>query len=308
MESSGSGFRTSSLPTAGSGGGAALSHAASAGAAVLLQRRGSVGPPTGSPTAAAGSKHADVYLTELLSYSLDRLRKVGRRDGEGTWGSEARDEHASRPVCTACAPFGAAALRPPPGLPFACLPIEPTAHAQRPPFPPKPNPQEPELLAEERRQLERAQQSSALAHYTAFVDAAGGLEAVAGALKAALARLEALQEVGGCYFRAAFSAAGESGCSQLTLFNCDRTAYSWHPARPLHHLCNCSSRKQPLPPQNIKTGRPPPLCDLRGVLKGGQRRPLAARRQQAAPRAAGDALGASRGAAADGHVRPQRGL
>ena len=53
-----------------------LLHAASAGSS-MLQRRSSLGLQSGSPTA-GGSKHADVYLTELLSYSLDRLRKVRR--------------------------------------------------------------------------------------------------------------------------------------------------------------------------------------------------------------------------------------
>jgi hypothetical protein len=82
-------FRTLSMPAAlhlppsarqGSlAPGAPLAHAATASAAAL-QRRGSVGLGGGSPTAAAAAagaaKHADVYLTELLSYSLGRLRKV----------------------------------------------------------------------------------------------------------------------------------------------------------------------------------------------------------------------------------------
>ncbi|KAI8472488.1 MAG: Dor1-like family-domain-containing protein [Monoraphidium minutum] len=125
--------RLGSMPSAvltgrGSGSGAPgpLLQAASGGAA-LLQRRSSLGLQSGSPTAAAG-KHADVYLTELLSYSLDRLRK------------------------------------------------------------------EPELLAEERRQLERALQGSALAHYPALIDGAGCLASVRDSLAEALARLEALQE------------------------------------------------------------------------------------------------------------------
>jgi len=100
----------------------------------MLQRRSSMALPGGgsSPTAAAvaaaGNKHADVYLTELLSYSLDRLRK------------------------------------------------------------------EPELLAEERQQLERAMQASALTHYRAFIDGAACLGAVRDALSEALARLGRLQE------------------------------------------------------------------------------------------------------------------
>ncbi|KIZ04110.1 Conserved oligomeric Golgi complex subunit 8 [Monoraphidium neglectum] len=105
---------------------APLLHAGSAGGP-QLQRRGSLALQGGSPTAAAG-KHADVYLTELLSYSLDRLRK------------------------------------------------------------------EPELLAEERHQLERALQASALTHYRALIDGAECLGSVRDALADALARLEALQE------------------------------------------------------------------------------------------------------------------
>lgn len=108
-------------------GGAPLVHATSGGAS-LLQRRGSLGLQGGSPTATAAGKHADVYLTELLSYSLDRLRK------------------------------------------------------------------EPELLAEERLQLERALQASALSHYPSLIDGAECLGSVRDALEGALARLEALQE------------------------------------------------------------------------------------------------------------------
>jgi hypothetical protein len=50
-------------------------------------------------------------------------------------------------------------------------------------------------LAEERQQLERALQGSALTHYRAFIDGAECLGAVRGALGEALARLEAMQEV-----------------------------------------------------------------------------------------------------------------
>jgi hypothetical protein len=77
------GGRMSGMPPVITGrpsiGTAPLLHAGSAGGP-QLQRRGSLALQGGSPTAAAG-KHADVYLTELLSYSLDRLRKVHHCNG-----------------------------------------------------------------------------------------------------------------------------------------------------------------------------------------------------------------------------------
>jgi hypothetical protein len=182
-------FRTLSMPAGGAPPPPPLHHAATAGAA-MLQRRGSVGLG-GSPTAAGAAKHADVYLTELLSYSLDRLRKVRALPPARAAGCRGRATPRAavhRPTfqCPArgSLPRDCSSMRQARAAPAACPTPTTPLGAPR---------QEPELLAEERHQLERALQASALAHYRAFIDGAECLGAVRGALAEALARLEAMQ-------------------------------------------------------------------------------------------------------------------
>lgn len=190
-----------------------LLHAASTGAS-MLQRRTSLSLQGGSPTA-AGNKHADVYLTELLSYSLDRLRKVRARP----WGPAAAQAalHGKRTALQAAMARLPRQRRTICGAPT----LLPT-----PTFPTRFLNQEPELLAEERHQLERALQASALSHYRALIDGAGCLQAVRDALEEALLRLEALQEVG------VFSRGAGS-------------VLSWEPLAPAHAFCACDRASLP---------------------------------------------------------------
>lgn len=98
------------------------------GQSSALSRLSSVAPGATAGDPNGNNKQADMYITELLSYSLDRLRK------------------------------------------------------------------EPELLLEERQQVERSMQSSALSHYHAFIDSANCLSVVQQQLGSACEGLGSLSQ------------------------------------------------------------------------------------------------------------------
>jgi hypothetical protein len=118
----------------------------------------------------ASAKQADLYISELLSFSLERLRKVrGLRVG-------ARDRAPLRAAPRS--PRGAAACRDRRSLLSA-----------------SPHTQEPELLAEERQHVARSMQSAALSHYHAFIGSAQCLGVVEAQLGRVCEGLEGLSAV-----------------------------------------------------------------------------------------------------------------